>query len=121
MFKFLNNFCEPKKLRTYLGSVGQWHVDQRAMRRYYIIHIANSKQFNPVMSNNEKSDGTIDELATWCRDNDCSYGWDRTFYREDTKTWESTDGFIGMQNLFIITRDEETATLAKLVWCGENS
>jgi len=118
MFKFLNKIYKPKKLRTYLGSIGQWHVDQIAMKRYYLVHIENTRQFNTLMSSNEKLDGTITELSKWCSDNDCSYGWDRAFYREGTESWESTDSFIGMQHLFLIARDEQTATLAKLVWCG---
>ena len=117
MFKFLNKFSKPKKLRTYLGGIGQWHVDQIGMSRYYMVNIDNTKQFTVLMSSSEKLDGTISELSEWCKENDCSYGWAQVFWRPQKEAWESTDSHISINQLFIVARDIETATLAKLIWC----
>lgn len=117
MFKFLNKIYKPKKLHTYLGCWGSWHVDQIGMSRYYLVAVDNTDRFKIKRSSWDNTNGSIPELFAWCLDNDCSYGWDVVFGNGDTEPWESTDQIIGIHRLFIVTRDIETATLAKLIWC----
>ena len=110
MFAFIRQLLKPRKLPVYLGSFG-FAIDQ--FPRYHIIKIDHYKTFGVFVYSE------IPELYEWCDRNECSYIWDRARWDIRTNRWISSDTNNHLSHLFIITKNVETATLAKLTYCGE--
>lgn len=82
-------------------------IDNEYSKGNYVIPINDSHY--PWTPNNNK------ELYDWCIDYDCRFGWDRVLWDKWSHRWTS-NGIGGSDYIFIISTNEETATLAKLTW-----
>lgn len=56
-----------------------------------------------------------DEFDMWCQLNLCYYCYDRVWYDQWRRRWES-NGIGGGDALFVLTNNDETAVMAQLVW-----
>lgn len=56
-----------------------------------------------------------DEFDMWCQLNLCYYCYDRVWYDQWRRRWES-NSIGGGDALFVLTNNDETAVMAQLVW-----